>query len=135
VIKPRVRKRDGRTVYDVRLRDSDGQIYSRTFDTKKAAEAYQDAQRATRRGGTWIDPRRAETSTASVADEWLASNATKRGGSLARDRSILQHHVTPVIGNKAIGAVTKADIQNKLVNDWLGKYAPSSAQGGVRSQA
>jgi integrase len=74
----------------------------------------------------WIDPRRAETSTADVAQEWLTSNAAKRGGSLARDRSILQHHVIPVIGKKPIDTVTKADIQNKLVNQWTEKYAPSS---------
>jgi hypothetical protein len=43
-IEARYRKRDGRAVYEVRLRDPSGREYSRTFLTKRAAEAYQ-AQR------------------------------------------------------------------------------------------
>src|SRR6516164_8351578 len=53
------RRRDGRTVYRVRLRDPDGNEYLRTFSTKKAAKAFEDAQRTDRRRGAWVDPRQA----------------------------------------------------------------------------
>jgi integrase len=55
----------------------------------------------------------------------LGSDATKRAGSVARDRSILTIHVLPVFGKKEIGAVTKADVQ-RLVNSWTATPAPSS---------
>jgi hypothetical protein len=49
-IQPRLRKRGGRRVYDVRLRDPSGKVYTRTFDTKREDEALQDAERADKRG-------------------------------------------------------------------------------------
>ena len=55
----------------------------------------------------------------------MGSDATKRSGSVARDRSILERHVLPVLGCKSVGAITRADVQ-KLVNAWTGQYAPST---------
>jgi hypothetical protein len=55
-ITPKRRHRDGRTVYEVRLRDPGGKEYSRTFETRKVAEAYEVEQRAARARGGWVDP-------------------------------------------------------------------------------
>jgi integrase len=125
MIKARVRMRDRRRVYDVRLRDPAGKVYTRTFETKREAEAFQDSERNARRKGAWVDPRLASTSLSVVADDWLQSDRTKKGGSIARDRSILNQHVLPVLGVKAVGAITRADIQ-KLVNGWAPHFAPST---------
>ena len=57
MIEARVRKRDGRRVYDVRLRDDDGIEYSKTFLTKREAQEFEAAERTDRRRGEWIDPR------------------------------------------------------------------------------
>jgi hypothetical protein len=127
VIKSRVRQRDGRRVYDVRLRDPFGRTYNRTFDTKREAEAYEAAERTARNRGTWMDSRRGTSPFAAVAGEWLGSDATKRGGSIARDRSILRNHVLPALGAKPIGSVNHADVQ-QLVNCWTASCAPSSVQ-------
>ena len=35
MIKARYRKRDGRTVYDVKLRDPNGKHYTRTFEPRR----------------------------------------------------------------------------------------------------
>jgi hypothetical protein len=59
MIESRVRKRDGRRVYDVRLRDPNGKEYSRTFLTKREAEAFDVAERANQikvPGSTPISP-------------------------------------------------------------------------------
>jgi integrase len=76
------------------------------------------------RGG-WIDPRLSATSLALVAADWLKADATKRPGSVARDVSILSIHILPVLGNRSVGAITRADIQN-LVNVWIARYASST---------
>ena len=122
MIQARVRKRDGRRVYDVRLRDDDGKEYSKTFETKKEAEAFEAAERTARRRGAWVDPRLSTTRVSQVAEMWLASNTAKRPGSIARDRSVLDHHILPAMRAKAIGSVTRADVQ-RLVNGWAESYA------------
>jgi integrase len=125
LIQPRVRKRDGRRVYDVRLRDDNGREYSKTFLTKREAEAFEAAERVARDRGSWVDPRLAAIRVTDVAERWLTANTTKRPGSLARDRSILDNHILPVLGSKRVGSVTRADVQ-QLVNNWAVSHAPSS---------
>jgi hypothetical protein len=66
-VNPRRRKRDGRTVYDVRLRDPSGRPYKRTFLTRRAAEAFQVKELSDRSRGAWIDPRKSEISLGEVA--------------------------------------------------------------------
>jgi integrase len=108
------------TVYDVRLRDASGKVYTRTFNTKKEAGRYEAMQLADRARGAWIDPRKASDRLAEVAAEWLASNPQKKGSSIARDTSIVTNHVIPMLGSYAVGQITPADVQ-RLVNDWSTK--------------
>ena len=51
MIQTRIRKRDNRRVYDVRLRDTDGKEYSKTFLTKREAEAFESSERTARNRG------------------------------------------------------------------------------------
>jgi hypothetical protein len=51
LITSRTLKRTGKKVYDVRLRTPDGRVYNRTFATKKAAEAFEEAEKTDRRRG------------------------------------------------------------------------------------
>lgn len=53
--------KDGARRYDVRLRDPSGQTYTRTFRNRREAEAFASDERASRRRGAWLDPRRAES--------------------------------------------------------------------------
>jgi len=97
-IKRRVRK-DGSPVYDVRLRDAAGRVYTRTFRTKKAAEAYQSREQADRSRGVWLDPANAATPFAELAAHWLASNPGKRPSGWARDETIIRVHLLPALGS------------------------------------
>src|SRR4030081_779252 len=126
MIRARVRKRDGRRVYDVRLRDPAGKEYSRTFLTKKEAEAFEAAKITARNRGTWIDPRRASLTVSEVARRWLETNPAKRTRSAETDRGALQQAL-PRIGQSAVGSITRADIQ-RLVDTWRTSYAPSTVQ-------
>src|SRR5262245_55638063 len=115
VIQSRIRKRDNRRVYDVRLRDTDGKEDSKPFLTKREAEAFQSSERTARNRGVWIDPRLASIPVIDVAGVWLTANSAKRPGSIARDQSILDNHILPALGSKPVGSVTRADVQ-QLVN-------------------
>jgi integrase len=125
MIKPRKLRRSGKTVYDVRLRDPQGKVYNRTFASKREAEKFETTERAGRMQGAWLDPRRSARPLRVVAEEWLEADPTKRASSLDRDRSVLENHVFPILGRKAVGAVTRADVM-KLVRSWSATHAPSS---------
>jgi integrase len=117
----------GERRYEVRLRDSTGREYSRTFRTRKDAERFENTELADRARGNWIDPRRASTRFADVAAEWLESQPTKKESSLARDRSTVDNHLLPAIGDTQIGQLTPADVQ-RLVNAWTAKLGPRTVR-------
>jgi integrase len=127
MIKARVRKRDGRRVYDVRLRDPEGKEYSRTFDTKKQAEAYEDAERVARRKGAWVDPRGAELTFETVANAWLSANPSKRPSAMATDEFVVQARLLPELASRPIGSIAPPDVQ-RLVNSWSKTLAPRSVR-------
>lgn len=89
-IETRRRKRDGRTVYDVRLRDPSGREYSRTFPTKRAAEAYEAKERVDRNRGVWVDPREADTTFGELGKAGLESNPGKTESCATRDEGIVR---------------------------------------------
>ena len=121
------RRTKGGTVYEVRLRDPLGREYSRTFPTKKAAEQFEHLERADRLRGSWIDPRRSSIRFRDVAEEWLVSNPGKKPSSLARDRSTLDVHLLPDLGDCAVGQIASADVQ-RLVRTWSSGLAPRTVR-------
>jgi integrase len=122
----RVRK-DGSPVYDVRLRNAAGQVYTRTFRTKKAADAYQARERADRSRGVWLDPVNGATPFAELAAHWLASNPGKRPSGWARDESIIRCHLLQALGSRPIASITPADI-HRLVMAWTARLAPRTVK-------
>ncbi len=121
------RQTKGGHVYDVRLRDAAGRVYTRTFRTKKEADRFESTERADRARGTWVDPRRASDKVAEVVAEWLESNPRKKGSTLARDASVVNVHILPLLGKYSIGDVTPADVQ-RLVNAWSTKLGARSVR-------
>lgn len=115
----------GNRRYDVRLRDPSGMTYTRTFPTRREAEAFEAGEQTSERA--WLDPRRAEAPLWEVSGGWLDSNPSKRPSSRARDESALRVHILPVLGNRSIGSLIPSDIQ-RCVNDWSQKLAPRSVR-------
>lgn len=113
--------------YDVRRRDADGRPYKRTFRTKREAETFEAREQADRSRGVWVDPRKAGTTFAGWAAEWLAGDATKRPKSRDTDEKVLRRHLLPALGAKPLGAVTPLDVQ-RLVAGWAARYKPNTAR-------
>ena len=125
-IVPRTRKRDGKRVYDVLLRDPNGKEYSRTFPTKREAVAFEASERTDRRRGTWTDPRYSNLTVADVASRWLAANPAKRPNTYATDESAVRVHLE-VWMHRSIGSITQPDVQG-LVNAWSATAAPRTVK-------
>jgi len=113
-------------VYDVRLRDAAGRVYTRTFRTKKEADRFESTEKADRARGVWIDPRRASDKVADVVAEWLESNPRKKGSSLAGQIDREGPH-PPLLGKCPIGDVTPADVQ-RVVNTWSTRLGARSVR-------
>jgi integrase len=117
-----------RTVYDVRIRRPDGREYSRTFDTKKEAVAFEARERAARSRGDWIDPERSRKITvAEWANEWRMLHDTKAPTTKELDRAVVEGHLVPRFGAQSIGSVRPLDIQ-RMVAEWNRKYAASTVR-------
>jgi integrase len=115
-------------VYDVRVRDPEGVEQSRTFRTKRAAVVYEAEQLSAKARGGWVDPREAARVTlAMLSAEWLAANPAKRASSVEREGIALRRHVLPVLGDRPVASIKKADVQG-LVNGLSGSMAPSTVQ-------
>jgi integrase len=107
------RKRDGKLMWRVRLRDSQGNWYGQTFFSKRDAEEYERVEKSKKFRGTVL----ARYTFAEVSEEWLGSNRNKAEGTIEKDRSILDLHVLPVLGDREIRKITRNEIQ-ELVNSW-----------------
>jgi hypothetical protein len=92
--------------YDVRVRDASGRVHTRTFSTKRAAEAYERDQLTKREQGAWTDPRSARTPFDLWARQWLSSDPAKRPKTLATDRNIIERHLVPALGSRPIGSIS-----------------------------
>lgn len=125
LIRIRIRKRDSHVVYDVRLRDPSGRTYSRTFESKKAAQDFQASERADRARGSWVDPTLGRTRFSKAAERWIEAGIHKRPSSLDRDRSILNRHLLPALGNWPLESITPWDVQ-RLVMGWAATSSPAS---------
>jgi integrase len=119
--------RKGEERYEVRIRDRSGREYSRTFRTKREAEAFEEGQRADRARGAWLDPRTGEMAFGTWADEWLVSDPAKSPSALARDETILRVHLLPTLCNRPLASITPSDIQ-ALVTTWAQHAKPRTVR-------
>ncbi len=116
----------GEARYDVRIRIGD-RVVTRTFRRRRDADSYAKTVEADRLRGVAVDPRGQALPFARLAEEWLASNPSKRPSTLARDEAIVRHHLTPTLGSRTLGSLAPRDIQ-ALVSTWAETYAPATVQ-------
>jgi len=109
-IKPR-RHVDGRTVYDVRLRDPMGRNYKRTFRTKKEAEDFVASERVAQRQGTWVDSREGKVLLSEYASTWLKTRANLRMRTRELYEGLLRRHILPSLGAMEIGGIPSAVVR------------------------
>lgn len=117
--------RTGENRYDVEWRLPDGKVRTKTFTRRKDADAFRATVETERLRGVVVDPRGARTPFSDIAEAWLVARTAKRASSVARDRAIIDHHISPTLGNRAVGSITKADVQ-ALVDSWTAEKAAST---------
>jgi integrase len=103
--------------YDVKIRRPDGTQYQNSFKTKKDAERFETQEKTRLIEGTWLDNRNNSITFATYAQRWLESNKAKRSKTLLRDKSIVNKHLIPSLGNLPIKNIKSSDLRH-MVSDW-----------------
>lgn len=111
--------------YDVRWRLPTGRTANKAFRRRVDADAFRRSVEADEIAGLVTDRRGSNKTFAEVAEAWMASDATKRATSLARDRSNLRIWVLPAVGHRPVRSITRADVQG-LVNRWTAERSAST---------
>ena len=98
----------------VRYRDPDNRTLRRTFETRQQALDFQARVRTDKNRGEWIDPSLAKTPFRTMAETWYADTVDLRPKTRVGYRNILDHHLLPAFGAKAIAHVTPSAIRTYL---------------------
>lgn len=119
----------GSVRWDVRGRRPSGRQYSRTFRTKREAEAFEADQIASRARGTWVDPTAGQILFKDWAREWFGSNIhTWKTATIERNRIALFVHWVPRLGDNALNSIGPRQVQG-VVNELVRDLAPVSVRG------
>jgi integrase len=104
-----IRKRSGS--YQVRYRDPNGRIRSKTF--RRKVDAVREAQtiEADKARGDWLDPRLARMTFGQYVDEWRPAMANLKPTTRAGYESLLRAHLLRFFGNAPLGKIKPKDIQ------------------------
>lgn len=77
--------------------------------------------------GQWLDPRVGRITFAAWAEQWLASNPSKRVTTRARDETVLRTHFLPSLGDLRLAAITPAHVRS-TVDAMTASLAPATVR-------
>ncbi|MFN0088654.1 MAG: tyrosine-type recombinase/integrase [Acidimicrobiales bacterium] len=116
----------GEVRWDARVRAPDGKERSRTFSTRKAAMAWERAQRSAKDAGTWLDPSAGRRITvAAWAERWLADHHRLSVDTQRQYEIVLGVAILPPLGRRSLASVTRRDVQ-QLVAGWSKERKPAT---------
>ncbi|MGP4916807.1 tyrosine-type recombinase/integrase [Brachybacterium tyrofermentans] len=114
---------DGR--WRARYRDSARKEHARHFKRKIDAQQWLDDVTTAVGSGSYVDPVRAKTTVATVAETWMESPSWAES-TRARNRSILDAHVLPRWGTMPLSDVHHEDVQS-----WVTGLGKAGMAGGT----
>jgi integrase len=108
----------------VRLRGPDGNVYSRTFRTRKDAERFEREELASRDRGTWVNPASRKVTLAEWVDMWLEQPDGRRDSTRYAYRADMRRYILPSLGTLPLGAITPRHV-NTLVGSLASEFGLS----------
>lgn len=112
--------------WQVRWRDVTGRQCSRSFKTKRQADAFDDEVHVDTRRGLHTVTRRSRHTVATFAEVWLAGAHNLREGGRDLYRRDLDRHILPALGPIPLARLTRDDIDAFLTDRARAGHAPSS---------
>jgi integrase len=121
-----VKTREGERRYVLIYRAPDGKQREQWFERRATADNFRKTIESDLLRGMWIDPRSSAMTFEDWAKQWLARPG-KRPSAHARDESIINVHLIPRIGKRALRSITPQDVQS-LVAAWTRRYKPRTVK-------
>lgn len=94
-----------------RYRDPEGRVRSQTFDRKGDAERFLQPNGADLQRGEWIDPALRRVLFVDWAEQWWQTTAKLRPSTRRGYWQILQNHVLPEYGDRALASIDFMDVE------------------------
>lgn len=101
--------------YLARFQPRGGRTVSKSFRTKREANAWLKVQEVDRSRGDWIDPRSGNVTIAEWSVTWLEGRRV-RPSTRARDESYLRSLVLPWLGERPLNQLTPSEIREWIVH-------------------
>lgn len=102
-------------------------VATKTFDFKRDAQSWHDAQRRALELGTFVDPALGREALGSAVDRWMAARAgTVAGSTIKADRNRVKY-LPPRLVNTPVSKVRTADVRAVLESMVRSGLSPASA--------
>jgi integrase len=105
----------GNVRYRARIKFHGREVATRVFERRRDAEAWEREQKRRLHLGEWFDPRRGRVPLESVAEDWLSSRSAVKRRTRETDESTWRLHVEPRFGDRPVGSITTAEVEQ-----WVG---------------
>lgn len=126
-----VQPRNGRWV--ARWREPDGTSRQRTVPTRAEAQQLLATVSADIHRGAYVASSLASTPVSDVARRWLDSKHNLAPASRERLRQILDRHVLPAVGGRAVGSVRHSDVEALVARMTADGLAPATVRKAVHT--
>lgn len=100
--------------YKARYKDAEGKRHHKTHDRLADARRWLKEKNAQVARNEWTDPELARRTFAQAVEQWRSTWVDLKPTTKARYESLLATHVLPVLGNKPIGRVKRATLQDLI---------------------
>jgi integrase len=124
------RRPDG--TYRPRYRDENGKEHARHFKRKVDAQRWLNSVTAALETGTYVDPRAGKITVGEWAKKWFEGQAQLKPTTRSRYRSILDMHVLPHWSAYHLVAVSHADVQAWVAQQYAQGAAPATVRKHFR---
>ena len=101
----------GRHAWQVRYRDPERRMRSRTFATKAKARSFAATVETDKARGEYIDPQAGRVTFAEWAGEWMMTTKHLKPKTKEGYQSILRVHLMPAFGHKALASIRPGDVR------------------------
>lgn len=105
--------------------DKSGRMRTEIHRNKSKAESRRGKLETELQSGTWVDPAAAKAAVVEMAEKWIDSRHDLKPTTWWKYRSLLDNHVLPEWGGRALDSVTGEDI-----DVWIGKLLKAKNDGG-----
>lgn len=109
-----------------RYRSPNGRERSKSFTRKADAERHLTLTAAAMLNAEWADPRRGRTTFTAWTAQWQSTRLHLADSSRVRDETYLRTLILPFFGERQLGSITRADIDQFLSELTAAGYAPAT---------